>query len=93
MRKDIINIVNELAAHGTLDFNCIECYQIILDFCKASGTKPNNNKYNVLNGMLQINGANVRRVDRLPKKVQFDEIADYYENKILARQEAIEIYM
>jgi hypothetical protein len=37
--------------------------------------------------MLQINGKNTKRVDSLPKKIDFDEKAYYLEGRILARQE------
>jgi hypothetical protein len=87
MRKDIIDIVNKLATLGTLDFDLFKCYNTILNYCKETKTKPNNNNYTLVTGMLQINGKNTKRVDSLPKKIDFDEKAYYLEGRILARQE------
>jgi hypothetical protein len=61
MRKDIINIVNTLAAGAGLDFHIIETYNAIFNYCKEHKKQP--------------------------RKMCFDAAADFYENKILSKQE------
>ena len=87
LRSDISNIVNDLATLGTLDFELIKCYNLILNYCKANDRCPTTNDYGLNNGVLVINGKNIGRVDRLPSKVPFNEQAHYIEGCILARQE------
>lgn len=87
MRQDIVNIVNELAKKGSLDFELKTTYDLILNYCKANKTSPSSNTYDLNNGVLVINGVNIERVQPL-KKVKFDEQAYYWEGRILARQES-----
>ena len=87
MRKDIINIVNTLAAGAGLDLHIIETYNAIFNYCKEHKKQPTKNKYNIQSGCLYINDKLITRVEPLPQKVTFDAAADYYENKILNRQE------
>lgn len=87
MRKDIINISNELAAGAGLDFHIIETYNAIFNYCKEHKKQPRKNKYYIKSGCLYINDKLITRVEPLPRKMCFDAAADYYENKILNRQE------
>lgn len=87
LRQDIVNIVNTLAIDGSLDFELVKCYNLILNYCKANDRYPTTNDYRLNNGVLVINGKNIGRVDRLPLKAPFDEQAYYIEGRILARQE------
>lgn len=87
MRKDIINIVNTLAAGAGLDFQLMETYNAIFNYCKEHKKQPHKNYYNIKSGCLYINDKLITRVEPLPQKVTFDAAADYYENKILQRQE------
>lgn len=87
MRKDIINIVNKLAAAGSLDFDLMTTHNVIFNYCKENKTRPQSNKYELKNGALFINDKFIKRVDRLPARVAFSEVAYYYEGLILARNE------
>ena len=85
MRKDIINIVNKVAESGGLDFELIKCYELVLNYCKKTKTRPSKNIYELNDGVLVINGLNIKRVEPLPRKMLFDEEIYYIEGKILAR--------
>lgn len=89
MRQNIVNITNELAAGAGLDFGILETYKIILDYCIKTGTlyRPRLNTYEIKTGCLYINNKLIKRVEPLPQRVTIDAAADYYENKILTRQE------
>jgi hypothetical protein len=89
MRQNIINITNELAQGAGLDFDLMETYNAILNYCIKTKTHatPRKNQYNIINGCLYINNQFIKRVAPLPRKVGADPVADYYENKILTRQE------
>lgn len=87
LRNDIVNITNELATGAGLDFELMTTYNAILHYCKENKTRPRSNKYKLINGCLFINDRLITRVEPLPQKVYFDPIVDYYENKILARNE------
>jgi hypothetical protein len=86
MRKDITNIVNKLAENGGLDFELTKCYELILNYCKETNTRPSKNTYELNNGVLVINGLNIERVELL-HKVPFDEKTYYLVGKILKRGE------
>lgn len=94
-RMNIVNIVNELAPSNLddccwMNFDLKECYDLILNYCIKSGTlhSPRKNTYQLDNGVLVINGQNIGRVQPLIKPFNvYDEVADYYENKNLARAE------
>lgn len=88
MRKDIINITNDLVAGAGLDFQLMETYKAIFNYCKEHKKQPRENKYNIQAGCLYINDKLMTRVEPLPQKVTFDAAADHYENKILNRQES-----
>ncbi len=86
MRNDITNIVNKLAENRGLDFELTKCYELILNYCKMTHTRPTKNTYQINNGVLVINNSTIERVEPL-HKVLFDEEAYYLEGKILARAE------
>lgn len=102
MRRNICNITNEMSEMdarqrreagkvNTLEFNLRECYSLILRYCVETGTHatPRKNSYTMENGCLFINGEAVGRVAPLiHKPVYASPAADYWEGRILARQEA-----
>ncbi len=87
MNKTIVKITNEIASNQGLDLDIMALYNAILDFNKEHKTitRPRCHRYEIETGLLYIDGAPVERVAPLPKKVFVDEIADYYEGRILAR--------
>lgn len=90
MRKNIVNIVNELAAGQGINFELKKCYNLILEYCKGNNTlyNPRKNKYEIVNGVLSINGKNIERVEPLIRPFNiYDEESEYYENRILATAE------
>lgn len=87
MRKDIINIVNKLAAAGSLDFDLMTAYNAIFNYCKENKTRPRSNSYEVKCGALFINDMYIKRVEPLPPRVKYNETALYYEGLILAAAE------
>lgn len=87
LRNDIVNITNKLAQNGTLNFELMECYNLILEYCKKTKTTPRSHSYNLINGCLFIDNKIIERVDYLPSKAPFDEKAYYIEGLILARNE------
>ena len=88
MRKDIVSIVNALAAEdGSLDFPLFEAYGLILGYCKAKKLHPSQNEYKMKNGCLFINGSLVRRLVPLPSMAFALPGECDYEELILKRQE------
>lgn len=90
MRKNIVNITNELAEGRSLNFGLIKCYNLILDYCKENDTlhNPRKNTYKIINGVLSINGKCIGRVEPLIRPFNvYDPELEYYENKILERAE------
>lgn len=89
MRKNIINITNELANGAGLDLDIMALYNAINTYCietRTHGT-PRKNDYKLLNGCLYINNNFIKRVAPLPRKIAYNAAAAYYEGRILARQE------
>ena len=87
MRKDIVNICNELATGRGLAFEIMEAYNAIFNYCKENKTQPRRNRYEIKNGALFINDTFIKRVEPAPARVPFSEVAYYYEGLILARNE------
>lgn len=88
----IVNIVNELAEKGGMDFELLKCYDLIFNYCKENKTRPRSNNYDLINGCLYINNQYIRRVEPLKKGI-FDsdpEYSYYLEGKILAQSELID---
>lgn len=83
MRKDIENIVNKLALKGSLDFRMLECYNLILNYCKINKTQPKNNNYKLVNGCLYINNNIIKRVEPLPQKNKYSEEFYYLNGKLI----------
>lgn len=88
-RQDITNVVNKLAKEsGSLDFELIKAYQIIFDEMKKNKKRVSNMEICLANGCIFIDGKYKDRVEPLIRPFMIDApIADYYENKILARAE------
>lgn len=63
MRKDIKNIVNNLALQCGLNFRILECYNLILNYCKKNKIRPTKNDYKIKNGCLFINNKFIKRVN------------------------------
>ena len=91
MRKNIVNITNDLASDAGLDFEILRTYKLIFEYNKNAGTlsTPRRHNYELKNGCLFINGALIDRVEPLPHRTTNDAATDYYEARILARQENI----
>lgn len=89
MRQNIVNICNEIATGAGLDFEILNAYKIILDYCIKTGTlyRPRLNTYEIKSGCLFINNKLIERVAPLPARTTNDAATDYYENLILNRQE------
>lgn len=105
MRVDIVNIVNELSYRYTLEARMagvvfsyddeprvLDMYEIIFDHCKNTKSRPRSHTYGINNGVLTIDGKNIRRVAGMINKPGYMRISDTigidYEGLILARQEA-----
>ena len=89
MRPDIVEVVNNLSMKSnSLDIDLIGMYDLIFNYCKDNKKHLNQIKCELNNGILVIDGINIKRVIPLVKKVSYSEEADYYENLILERQEA-----
>ena len=90
LRRDIVNIVNELLATIDFDINAQvdvkEMYNLIFSYCKEHKIAPRKNTYHINNGVLVINGQNIERIQPLIR-VPFSEEGYYWEKRILARQE------
>ena len=98
MRADIIRVINEQILHKItwclwdgIYYKPIELHKIIIDFCKKNKVKPNNLKCEVDHyGRLFINDIyidHICTIDKAYRKIGYDEQTDYWENKILTRQE------
>lgn len=89
MRQNIVNITNELAAGAGLDLYIMDLYNAILNYNIENKTtaRPRCNKYELKNGALFINNNFIKRVEPLPPRVAFDEVAYYIEGQILAQNE------
>lgn len=85
MRMDIRNIANELAKGRGLGFDILETYRLIFEYCKATGTSPRRNTYEIRNGVLAINGKNIDRVQPLTRP-EWTEEGYRIEGMILARE-------
>ena len=105
MREDIKNIVNTLSENYSnearaagadpftiLSFELLKCHDVILNYCKNNHTRPRNNTYKQVNGLLFINNAPIERVALRYNKPNYKAYVFNgidYERLILARQEAI----
>lgn len=89
MRQNIVNITNELAAGAGLDLYIMDLYNAILNYNIKNKTtaRPRRHNYELKNGALFINNNFIKRVEPLPPRVAFDEVAYYIEGKILAQNE------
>lgn len=86
----IQNISNELAVGQGLDFDLFKTYYAIRDYMKdhrQPWRMARTNDYKISSGCLYINDELITRVIPLPSR-PYDEAADYWEGRILARQEA-----
>lgn len=83
MRKDIENIVNKLVLKGSLDFRILECYNLILNYCKTNKTQPKKNDYKLINGCLYINNNLIKRVEPLQQKRKYSEYLYYLNGKLI----------
>lgn len=91
MRNDIKNIVGELSSTHPIpwDFDVMECYKLIFDYCKHTKTQPRKNTYSAVNGVLIINNTPIERVAvYTPYAPKTRQICGDYEAAILSRQEA-----
>lgn len=91
-RQAIVNAVNKLSEEsGSLDFEITKAYNLILDYQKESRKAVFKMALELKNGVLYIDGILKGRVVPLIKPFyKEDPVADYYENKILARSELLE---
>ena len=99
MRTDIVRVINKQilpkitwSLHwNDIYYKPIELHKMIIDFCKENKVRPNQLKCNVDHyGRLYINDIYIDHIctmDKTYKKIGYDEQTDYWENKILARQE------
>lgn len=102
LRNDIVKIVNAISEDyatksrningvSSLEFNLMECYNTIFNYCKENKTRPNTNSYRQENGLLFINDKPVHRIGLMynkPRYNVFNENSIDYELKILAMQES-----
>lgn len=106
MRMDIKNITNELSAqHAEQErnagvsfledtFNLMRAYNVILEYCKATKTRPQSHAYSMVNGCLHIDGVLIERIANLINKPGYARAGAFipergidYERLILSRQE------
>lgn len=87
MRKDIINIANQLAINQGLDFEIMKAYELIEFYCQTNKVNPYSLDIKINNGAMFIGNKFIDRVAPLKNKIQYDEQIYYIEGKILARQE------
>lgn len=86
MDKKIADIVNTLAVGLGLDFNILECYHLISEFCETTNTAPEDNNYHITQGLLVINDKIIDRVIPSPTlfySEEMEEQIDYWEGKFL----------
>ena len=90
MRRDIANIVNELAGavpeYARIHVDTIRMYWMIFGYCKAHKCNPRSNSYELNNGLFSINGECTERVHPLPVKIMDCLEGAHWEGRILARQ-------
>ena len=103
-RQAICNIVNKLSenyadncrAYGCTDkilsFDLKECYDLILNYCRATLTLHAvfTNEYKQKNGQLYINNKSIGRIALMYDTPNYKALVNNgidYENKILAKQE------
>lgn len=88
MRRDITNIVNELAAgvpeYARIYVDTIRMYYLIFGYCKAHNTTPRRNNYRLDNGLFYINGQALERVHPLPVNIMDSLACEYWESKCLS---------
>lgn len=63
LRSDIKGICSQLAEDKSLNFNLMECYNHISNYCKKNKCKPSEQKYEIKNGVLLINDEIIERVE------------------------------
>ena len=107
MRSDVCNIVNELSeehakqarAAGAgfdvlMDFSLKNAYDLVMDFCRKSGTRPRQNVYTMVNGCIKANDQLIGRCAPMINKPGYAKVFTGgvdYEDRILARQEREEV--
>lgn len=98
MRADVVKVINEQILKKItwchwdgIYYKPLELHKMIVDFCRKYKTRPNQLKCDVDHyGRLYINNIyieHIATIDNKYRKIKCDEVANYWEGKILARQE------
>ena len=86
LRNDLKRIVGELAKKGTINFNLMDCYNFIDEYCKKHKCNPTENTYEIVNGHLLINDEHIGVVEVISKGYDLTEELehlDYLEGEFL----------
>lgn len=98
MRANVVRVVNELASHGSLDFDLKEAYDLVSKWLSKNKTAAYKCKFELEDGYIYaevLDGWHAREklglVDfPFTRKVPFDEYVYYMEGKCLAKGEMVE---
>lgn len=88
IRKDISHLASELAAKSGFSQGLVECY--LFNVGKLTGKNPCRFKWDAVSGFVFMVGDpdNFCLGERPRPNIFINEKADYWENRILAKQEA-----
>jgi hypothetical protein len=89
LRQNIVNATNRvLETTNDLNIDTMEVYNLILEYHKETKKPVFKMDIKIDNGCLYIDNVFIKRVSPLIRPFNvYDEMADYYENKILAMNE------
>ena len=85
-RRDIERIIEKMEIPFNSPVNVMDVYNGIMDYCRKNQTPPTRHIWTIDNGVLLVDGIKLLRVAPLEHR-PFNAEADYWEGRILERQE------
>lgn len=96
MRANVVRVVNELASHGSLDFDLSKAYDLVNKWLSKNKAAAFRCKFELVEGSIyaEREGGVRERLGLVDfpftRKVPFDEYVYYMEGKCLAKGEMVE---